>query len=106
MNPIMYVGIGRNDKIDIIISNVCQYYGITVDEIKSHNRHRKFSIPRQVSMYLLNTMLHNTTRQEIGNQFNNRDHSTVTHDIREDNNQISINHEFKQEIENLRENIF
>ncbi len=61
-----------------IIFNVCQYFNINQNEIKSNNRQRRIAFPRQVGMYITKKLT-NMSLQEIGQIYGNRDHSTVKH---------------------------
>ena len=65
---------------DMIISTVSNYYGISVELLKSKNRSRNVLNPRYVTMYLLRNLIENITIEEVGQLFN-RDHSTVINAI-------------------------
>jgi len=55
---------------------VCEFFGITVDELKSSSRSRQISIPRMIAIYL--TRKHTEAAyKEIGQQFGGRNHSTI-----------------------------
>lgn len=65
-------------NIERIITIICDYYGITQEEIFSNKRSAKISEPRQIIMYLARTMT-NLSFKEIGEELGGRDHSTVMH---------------------------
>jgi len=56
-------------------------YNISTDQIKVKTRRRKYSEPRQVSMYLHKVFYnnHSMTLEEIGKEHGGFDHSTVLH---------------------------
>lgn len=65
-------------NIEKIINVVCDYYGITEEELLSNKRSAKISEPRQIVMYLAR-ILTNLPFKEIGQELGDRDHSTVMH---------------------------
>jgi chromosomal replication initiator protein len=62
-----------------IISVVGKYYSVTPADMKSKSRKKEIVVARQISIYLIRTML-DTSLMEIGKEFN-RDHSTVISSI-------------------------
>lgn len=67
-----------NDELDIdaIKKVVCDYYGITNQQMNSKIRTKNIAGPRQIAMYLARKRL-DMSYKEIGNNFGKRDHSTV-----------------------------
>ena len=70
-------------KTDEIVPNiiavrkaVCDYYGLSKQQIISKNRTKNISIARQIAMYLCRKHV-DATYEEIGREFGGRDHSTV-----------------------------
>ncbi|MDR0305127.1 MAG: chromosomal replication initiator protein DnaA [Chitinispirillales bacterium] len=70
-----YIKDSRRITADIIIDRVCEYFGITAQEIRSSSRKKEISYPRSIAMYLVRTITENS-EQAIGNILG-RDHSTV-----------------------------
>ncbi len=68
----------RSGDIPSIQNAVCEYYKISVEEMKSKKRSNKIAYPRQVAMYLSRTMT-DESFPRIGLEFGGRDHSTVIH---------------------------
>lgn len=62
-------------SIQAVVSN---YYGITTDDIRGKKRTKNIAFPRQVAMYLCRKLL-DIPLTTIGQNFGNRDHSTVIH---------------------------
>lgn len=56
---------------------VCEHYDITINRLLCHRRHRKWTLPRQVGMYLAHEMT-DCTLTQIGKAFD-RDHTTALH---------------------------
>jgi chromosomal replication initiator protein len=70
-----YIRDTRRITADIIIDRTCEYFAITVHEIRSSSRKKEISYPRSIAMFLIRTMTGNS-EQAIGNILG-RDHSTV-----------------------------
>jgi chromosomal replication initiator protein len=58
----------------------CEAHGITLDEMLAEGKARRFSVPRQIAMYLA----HYHSRRSLPTiaRLFERDHSTVIHGIR------------------------
>ena len=63
--------------VRVIQEAVAHYYSLSLEDLLSGKRERKFSRPRQVAMYLA-AELTGQPGTEIGRRFN-RDHTTVIH---------------------------
>ena len=68
----------NNDEIDVedIKKIVCNFYGVTKQQLNSKIRTKKIAMPRQIAMYLIRKFL-DLPYKEIGAAFGKRDHSTV-----------------------------
>jgi chromosomal replication initiator protein len=64
--------------VDYVMKQVCEYYGLRVQDIKAKKRTRDIAFPRQVAMYL-SKILTDSSLSEIGKGFGGKDHSTVIH---------------------------
>ena len=65
---------------DLIIKIITDYYGVTMEDLRSKRKSRDISIPRQVSMYLLRQYT-DMTFDDIGDYLD-KDHSTVMSGVR------------------------
>src|SRR3989344_2068260 len=65
---------------NLVIREVCKYYGVTLKEIKGKRRLKTLVVPRQVGMYLLRDMI-NMGYQSIGEILGGRDHTTILHGV-------------------------
>ena len=83
---------------------VCEYYNITIDDLKSKKRKASITFPRQVAIYLCRTLT-DESLPKIGIQFGGRDHTTIMHSVDKINNEIKTNPQFKQIIEALKSKI-
>jgi chromosomal replication initiator protein len=66
----------KNFNISMIMKTVAGYFEIKVSDLKSKNRSRQISIPRQISMYLCREYT-KLSLPDIGRQFGGKDHTTV-----------------------------
>ena len=67
-----------NITIDVIQKVICDNYQISLQDIKSKKRDKKFAIPRQIAVYL-SRELTEYSYSEIGSEFGGKDHSTIMH---------------------------
>lgn len=65
---------------DAILNAVARHFGVRVSDLKSKDRSRKFSVPRQIAMYLLRKYTQRSL-PEIGLVLGGKDHSTVLYGI-------------------------
>ena len=87
-----------------IIDIVADHYNLSFDEIKSVNRSKKISYPRQIAMYLLRKYT-SMNLEDIGAIFGGKNHSTVKHACDKIEEDISANEELKATIDVLRKKI-
>ncbi|WP_407398816.1 chromosomal replication initiator protein DnaA [Treponema sp.] len=70
---------GNTDEsvtIDTILKVVCNYYNITIADIKGTARNPKFAMPRHIAVYL-SRKLTDRTFTEIAGELGGRDHTTI-----------------------------
>ena len=63
---------------DFIKETVSKYFSIDKEELSGSKRSNDIAFPRQIAMYLCREVA-NMSFPQIGNEFGNRDHSTVMH---------------------------
>ena len=80
------------------------YYGISVENIKSKTRKREITQARQISMYFAK-QLTKASLKNIGAYFGGRDHSTVIHACQTVNDLIDTDKRFKEDVEELEKRI-
>ena len=87
-----------------IRERVADRWGVTVDGLVSKRRNKPITVPRQVAMYLIKTML-DLPYTEIGSLFGGRDHSTVIHSVNKVEAEMAGDARFRSRIESLREDL-
>jgi chromosomal replication initiator protein len=85
-----------------IRERVADRFGVSVENLVSKRRNKPITVPRQVAMYLIKTML-DIPYTEIGSLFGGRDHSTVIHSVNKVEAEMASRPEFRERIETLRE---
>lgn len=65
--------------IDKVQQSVCDYFGITRDDILSRSRKRQIVQARQIAMFLSRQLVENSSLSTIGSELGGKDHTTVLH---------------------------
>lgn len=66
--------------IDHVVGAVCDYFGVTKDELVGKKKNKEIVIPRQICIYLICDILgQSMPLASIGEYFGGRDHTTVMH---------------------------
>ena len=73
-----------------IIFETARYYNLTEDDIRGQNRSKQPAEARQVAMYLMRTLT-NLSLNDIGDEFEHRNHTTVLSSIRKIESSIAKN---------------
>lgn len=91
----------KND-IHRIQTVVCDYFKITIDDIKGKKRSQNINYPRQVAIYLCRTLA-NESFPKIGTYFGGRDHSTIMSSYRKIEKDLKTNEQLKIVINELKQ---
>jgi chromosomal replication initiator protein len=89
---------------ELIIDVVCEHFHITNEQITSTSRSNDVAKPRQIAMYLCNSMT-STSQITIGKLLGGRDHSTVIHGIKTMTREYENNENTKNTIDTIRKKI-
>lgn len=88
-----------------ILEVVCEYFGITCEEIKSERRVKNIILPRQIAMYL-GRELTESSLNSIAIEFGGKDHTTVMHACKKVKELIQKDKSFANLIDLLKEKIY
>jgi chromosomal replication initiator protein len=88
--------------IEMIQKFVADYYNLKLSDLKSRNNSKSVVMPRQIAMYLCNSLTH-ASLPEIGRSFGGKHHSTVIHSIRKVEEQRKRDQEFNKVMHNFLE---
>lgn len=79
---------------------VSKYFNIKVSEIESSKRSRNLAYPRQIAMYLCRELT-KLSLPKIGEEFGNRDHTTVIHAHSKIEAEIKVNSNLNEIVQTL-----
>lgn len=65
-------------NIETIQKTVADYYGVSLSDIKSKRKNKKFVVPRQIAIYI-SRILGQYSYPQLGDEFGGRDHTTIIH---------------------------
>lgn len=83
---------------------VCDYYKISIEQMKGKNRNNEVNFPRQVAIYLCREL---TTESfpKIGSYFGGRNHSTIISAYQKIEKELNTNQNLKGVIKDLKKNL-
>ncbi len=90
--------------VDDILSHVAKAFNVKVSDIKSKKKHKLYSLPRQVAMYLTRELTE-LSYPEIGTAFGGKDHSTVIYATRKIEKAMEENHSLKNMVDAVKKDI-
>lgn len=96
--------VSKEISIEYIQKLVCDYFSISIDQVKSKTRKREIVQARQISMYFAKDLTKSSLKT-IGMHFGGRDHSTVIHACQTVNDLMETDKKFKSDVEELSKRI-
>ena len=93
----------KND-VHRIQTVVCDYFKITLDDIKGKKRSQNINYPRQVAIYLCRTLAKESF-PKIGTYFGGRDHSTIMSSYNKIEKDLKTNEQLKIVINELKQRL-
>ena len=89
---------------DMIVSAVADHYHLTLAEIRSQKRDKKYVYPRSIAMYLCREMTEDSL-MTIANALNKKDHTTVLSACKKIEKEIASNPMTKEDVDAIRKKI-
>ena len=80
---------------------VCDYYKISIEQMKGKNRNNSVNFPRQVAIYLCRELT-DESFPKIGSYFGGRNHSTIISADKKIRKELNINENLRQVIKELK----
>ncbi|MDO4481608.1 MAG: chromosomal replication initiator protein DnaA [Bacillota bacterium] len=96
----VYVDKDKALTTSAIKESVSRYFNIKVSEIESSKRSRNLAYPRQIAMYLCRELT-KLSLPKIGEEFGNRDHTTVIHAHSKIEAEIKVNSNLNEIVQTL-----
>lgn len=85
-------------SVDTVQDKVCEYFGITRDELLSTTRKRQIVQARQISMFLSRKLIDNISLSTIGSETGGKNHATVLHACNTVNDLCATDRIFKKDV--------
>lgn len=95
---------GYKNDVHRIQTVVCDYFKISIDDIKGKKRSQNINYPRQVAIYLCREIT-NESFPKIGTSFGGRDHSTIMSAYRKIKKELKTNEQLKVVINDLKKQL-
>ncbi len=89
---------------ELIINEVAAFYDIPVEDIRGQGRSRSVVLARHVAMYLMRRLT-KLSLQEIGREFQNRDHTTVMNSVSRIEKLVKTDHNMAETLRDITMNI-
>ncbi len=86
---------------DFVKETVAKYFNIDKDDLVSNKRSNEIAFPRQIAMYLCREVA-NMSYPKIGEDFGNRDHSTVMHACKKIEKEVKEKNNTKLIVESVK----
>ena len=93
-----------NVQPDRIIRETARFFGLKEEDLRGQNRSKNTALARQIAMYLMRTLT-NLTLNEIGSEFEDRNHATVLSSIRKIEDLIKTDSKMASVIRDITSNI-
>ena len=90
--------------VERIITEVARTYGVSAEDIRSSRRSSNISTARQVAMYIVREITQ-MSMSTIGEEFGNRDHSTVVYATQQVQKNMEKDTRFKETVDDIIKNI-
>ncbi len=90
----------RPVTVEVVQKIVCDFYNISLADIKAKRRTKDIALPRQVAMYL-SKQVTQASLSEIGKHFGGKDHATVIYACRQIEERRAKDETFSRMIDNL-----
>lgn len=89
---------------DVIIEETARYYSLDPEDLRGQRRTKNTAMARQISMYLMRELT-NMSLKDIGEQYENRNHTTVLSSIRKVEDLISHDPAVSATVRDITSNI-
>ena len=88
-----------------ILQTVANKFNVTISDLCSKNRARRFSVPRQLAVLLLKDVA-GCSLSEIGSLMGGRDHTTAKYGYQKAHQLLTDSEELRESLEEIRKTIF
>jgi chromosomal replication initiator protein len=92
------------DQIDLILSSVCEFFVVPINDVKSNSRQATIANARQVCMYIMRDVMR-ISLNDIGMVFGGKNHSTVNYSINQVIKQMQEDTTYRINVNNIIRNV-
>ncbi len=105
LSDLIPAGARKPITIERIQHTVCDYYQVSLEDMKGKRRDKHIVFPRQVAMFLVREETPSSL-PVIGQAFGGRDHTTALHSIDKIANELKEDERLRYDVQNLREKLY
>ena len=87
--------------VDKVLETVCNYFGISREDLLSKTRKRQIVLARQIAMYLSRNMVSGISLSSIGSKIGGKDHATVLYACTAVTDLMSTDRNVKQDVKGI-----
>lgn len=105
VSPYVYPGVVYNkDSVEGIVGIICDYFGVTKEQLKSRDRSRSVVVPRQMALYFVMKYIYpRLSFTQIAWKVAKRHYSTIYNSIEQIENLREYNEEISQWADDIEE---
>lgn len=89
---------------ELIVKEVCEYFEITEEQIRGHERRQSILVPRNIAIFLIRRLV-KTSLIEIGKEFSGRDHTTIMNSLTSIEKKMEKDPGLKATMEDISNNV-
>lgn len=90
---------------DQVLAAICEYYRISLDDLKGRGRNKEVVTPRQMAMYLMREAT-GASLPQIGDALGGRDHTTVMYSVEKVAQEIEQDDQRRREMLAIKERLY
>ncbi len=94
-----------NITVDMVLEEVSEFYGVSVEELRSNGRSKRLSVPRHMAMYLAREET-KASLPQIGEALGGRDHTTILYGCEKISKQVETNEQIRRNAMQIREHLY
>ncbi|WP_026526244.1 chromosomal replication initiator protein DnaA [Butyrivibrio sp. VCD2006] len=98
LKDIIYPDFSKVITIPLIISTVCEQFGVKQEDIVSKKRNKEIVLPRQIVMYLARELT-DAPLEEIGKSLGKKDHTTVMSGISKIKDLLTVDEDLSRNLD-------
>lgn len=94
-----------NITIEMVVEEVSEYFGVSVEELRSNGRSKRLSAPRHMAMYLSREET-KASLPQIGEALGGRDHTTILYGCEKIAKKVETDEQIRRSAMQIRERLY